>query len=150
MTQHLLARGDHPQVAVSFMRIPVSLCRGMGEAARTIFGSSNTPVWKVAPIGDEMDQIVEDARQAFLNGERFEESTLCGLLQRLTASSDAIALFYGSDTQDLPLAESIDRLYSHLINEFGAAPAELYVQWHKEAHLAVQPKPNGSSEKVPP
>jgi hypothetical protein len=111
MTQFLLwASTEHPPdgyVAtktddIDWLRLP----------AASIFPNANAIV-KVAPLGDELDSIADEAREQMIEGMSVQ-STRLGVLLKDLARRSSFALFWGNDCQDLPVVFSLAELWGVL------------------------------------
>jgi hypothetical protein len=86
---------------------------------------------KVAPIGEEMDSVVDVSREQVRQGQPLPSSALGILLSEL-AIQGAFALFWAADHEDLPpSASSLDELWRILEPQLLAETAnwELYVRY---------------------
>jgi hypothetical protein len=95
--------------------------------AACIFPNANAIV-KVAPFRDELDSVVDEAREKMLAGLSVQ-STRLGVLLETLASLGSFALFWGSDYEDLPIVCSLEDLWNLLSEQIRVEYGnwELYV-----------------------
>jgi len=111
MTQFLLATFADP-LPLGFEATEVGQFDWLRSASASIFPASSSVV-KVAPVGDELVSIVDQARNEVFNGAALERTQLGELLVHL-ANVGEFALFWASDFTDLPRASTVDEAWQVL------------------------------------
>ena len=128
MTQFLFAALRNPRLPAGYASVDTRDVEGLEDAARRIFPNAEAVV-KVAPIGDEIDLIVNATRREMASGAGFDESPL-GLLGGLAAQCDFV-LFWANDHENLPLATTMTELREALTPQIleTAGNWELYARF---------------------
>jgi len=137
MTQFLLIASDHPYT--EFPDIAFSHAQEesfLNEAATALFPVERKPIWNVSPPGEEVGDLIYEARGAVQAGEAIENTAFGHLLCHAMKKLDAFALFYGSDFEGLPIAASPQSLLKTIDEQLqveDGSNLELYVRWHPDA-----------------
>jgi hypothetical protein len=137
MTQFLLvaagcAYTEFPDIELS----PAQETTFLSEAASLIFPMSSKPIWKAAPPGEKVGDLVYEARDAVLAGEAIEDTRLGRFLFHAVGRQDSFALFYGSDFSNLPRIASPTNIFRSIEEQLRAddgSNLELYGLWLPDA-----------------
>lgn len=134
VTQFLLVQSpDQASIALDMECTPAArIADAFTLPMPCVFRDVSTPIWKVSPPGNEMDVLVEQAREALLAGASLQETVLGRTLRRLAVGGFPMALLYATDTDDIPLAKSpeefMKQVSEQLTRDENSWP-ELYVRW---------------------
>lgn len=129
MTQFLLAEFTNgPGVtAMTWKRVVESPY--LVRAARANFPDIES-VWVGRPHAGEMDALIDEAAIAIGNNQSYEESELAAVLTQITEKANALALFWASYPDNLPLADTITELHRIVETDLRESPSrEVYVRW---------------------
>ena len=130
MTQFLILQTPTP-----YKEFPeINFCRveEIHSGVTNEFARKSGPFWKVAPNGDEMDAMADDARSQIIAGIPFVETRLGLLLSHAISGGDSFILFWGNDHTNLPRRSSETMLFSLLseqLNSTDGSNWELYASW---------------------
>ena len=131
MTQFLLAEFAKPPGSQGMTWQPVVDAPYLVEAARANFQEIEN-VWVGRPHAGEIDTLVDEASVAMGNNQPYEESELASVLTQVTEQAEALALFWASYPNDLPLAETVPELHRVVETDIRESPSlEVYVRWRR-------------------
>jgi len=115
MTQFLFVRPE-----------PASLPEGFVAKFR-----EDSSGWQIVPEAGELDSVCDQARTALLGGAPMQRARLGELLLSLIDSRCDFAMFWASDSADLPEPATADALLQLVADQLTTADGswEVYVRW---------------------
>ena len=136
MTQFLLVQvsGPEPDQFREWYR-PLERNGDFAGAISTLFPDRSIPVWRVAPEQSEIDSVVDEARECFMQGHPLDETRLRILTDGLIARNARFAFFYAMNYQVLPRPRTGLELKKLLMDQLTVENAnwELHLLWSGKA-----------------
>ena len=136
MTQFLLVQAESPAPdQFRHWYRPLERTGDFAGAISTNFPDASIPVWRIAPEESEIDRVVDEARDCFMQGVPLEGTRLVTLTEGLITRNNRFAFFYAMNYQDLPRPSTGVELEKLLTDQLSVENAnwELYLLWRKKA-----------------
>ena len=115
------------------------------QAAVTLF-SGDSPVWTALHLGRPIDKLVDASRSALFRGASFASTPFGGWLIQVSQAGAPMALFWASDYQDLPVADSPEHLVKIVTDQLLVESGN----WELYAFLPGRSIPPGVGQRSAP